>query len=182
MSSGKRYAPEAKDEIMQYRQTHTYEETSDKYGVSQMTLARWSREYKIKVIAGDRLTGDSVYGTALRVLKYLEGVKAVALYSDEGTTVAMISENTLYEDTLLMVTLGVLSVSDRSSQMLDIGKLEMTMTKCTGGLLFMREAGPKMLLVMLYGGNVDVHKIVVQEFPFIDRVRQDIRNKHEMVQ
>ncbi len=186
MSSGKRYSPEEKDEIMRYRQTHTYQETADKYGVSQMTLARWSRVHArlqekqgLPWGCGERVAGDIVYTTALQALKYLEGVKAIALYDDEGRTVSMISENTFHEDILPGPTIAMLSVADRSSRMIDIGRLEMILTKCTGGLLFMLEAGTKLVLVLLYAGNVDVRKIIAQDLPFIDRVRQDIRNRSE---
>ena len=94
MSSGKRYTPEEKNAIMQYRQTHTYQETADKYGVSQMTLARWSSvQARLQEQqgwpwgCGERVAGDAMYTTALQALKYLEGVKAIALYDDEGRTV-----------------------------------------------------------------------------------------------
>ncbi len=180
MSSGKRYTPEEKEEIMQYRQTHTYQETADKYGVSQMTLARWSRLHKDKAIITDRVSGDPAYANALRALKYLEGVKAVALYSDAGQVVATISDNTLYEDALFMPTIALLSAADRSAKEIDLGRLEMVLTQCAGGLLFMLEAGTRLLLVMLYGGSVDVRKIIAQDLPFIDRVRQDLRNQFEI--
>jgi predicted regulator of Ras-like GTPase activity (Roadblock/LC7/MglB family) len=186
MSSGKRYTPEEKEEIMQYRQTHTYQETADKYGVSQMTLARWSRAHaRLQEQqgwpwgCGERVAGDATYATALQALKYLEGVKAIALYDDEGRTVSMISENTFHEDILPGPTIALLSVADRSSRLIDIGKLEMVLTKCTGGMLFMLEAGTKLVLVLLYAGNVDLRKIIAQDLPFIDRVRQDIRNQSE---
>jgi predicted regulator of Ras-like GTPase activity (Roadblock/LC7/MglB family) len=186
MSSGKRYTPEEKEEIMQYRQTHTYQETTDKYGVSQMTLARWSRVHaRLQEQqgwpwgCGERVAGDVIYATALQALKYLEGVKAIALYDDEGRTVSMISENTIYENILPGSTIAMLSVADRSSKMINIGKLEMILIKCSGGMLFMLEAGTKLLLVLLYGGNVDLRKIIAEDLPFIDRVRQDIRNQSE---
>jgi predicted regulator of Ras-like GTPase activity (Roadblock/LC7/MglB family) len=179
MSSGKRYTQEEKEEIMQYRQTHTYQETADKYGVSQMTLARWSRLHKDKAIVADRLSGDAAYASALRALKYLEGVKFVALYSDEGTVVATISDSTLYEDALFMSTIALLAAAGRTAKEIDIGRLEMVLTKCAAGLLFMLEAGPKLLLVMLYSGSVDIRKIMAQDLTFIDRVRQDIGNQYE---
>ena len=186
MSSGKRYTPEEKEEIMQYRQTHTYQETADKYGVSQMTLARWSRALlRLQEQQGwpwgseEQVAGDATYATALQALKYLEGVKAIALYDDEGRTVSMISENTIYENILPGSTIAMLSVADRSSKMINIGKFELMLTKCSGGMLFMLEAGTKLVLVLLYGGGIDVRKIIAEDLPFIDRVRQDLRAKSE---
>ncbi len=104
MSSGKRYTTEEKEAIMFYRQTHTYQETATKYDISQMTLARWSRQYKHKAIKGDRYIGDPAYKTYLHVLKYLEGIKAVALFSDmtEGSAVAAIIDENVSEDALFL--------------------------------------------------------------------------------
>nr|MDO8114743.1 helix-turn-helix domain-containing protein [Candidatus Sigynarchaeota archaeon] len=110
MASGKRYTDEEKDEIMQYRQTHTYQETADKFNVSQMTLARWSRDYKNKII-GDRISGDASFRIPMQVLKYLEGVKAVALLSDSGETVSLITESTFYEDILFVGTIALLAAA-----------------------------------------------------------------------
>jgi len=113
MSSGKRYSKEEKEEIMHYRLNHTYRETADKYSVSQMTLARWSRKYKIEGITGDRYTGDPAYKTFLEVLKYLEGVRSVALFNDmtDGSSVASIIENSVSEDGLFLGMLTYLSAS-----------------------------------------------------------------------
>jgi predicted regulator of Ras-like GTPase activity (Roadblock/LC7/MglB family) len=165
MSSGKRYSKEEKAEIMQYRQTHTYKETADKYSVSQMTLARWSRNYK----------------TFLKVLKYLEGVKSVALFSimTDGSAVASISDNNISEDVLFLNMTAVLSAAGRSSEELGLGTLDMLMSKCREGLLLIQGINPNLLVIMIYGGKVDVQKIVNQDFPFIDRVRLDILSKFE---
>jgi transposase-like protein len=181
MSSGKRYSKEEKAEIMQYRQTHTYKETADKYSVSQMTLARWSRKYKNKQVDGDRFTGDPAYKTFLKVLKYLEGVKSVALFSimTDGSAVASISDNNISEDVLFLNMTAVLSAAGRSSEELGLGTLDMLMSKCREGLLLIQGINPNLLVIMIYGGKVDVQKIVNQDFPFIDRVRLDILSKFE---
>jgi hypothetical protein len=41
MSHGKRYSAKERKDILKYLETHTYQETVDKYGVSEMSLARW---------------------------------------------------------------------------------------------------------------------------------------------
>ncbi|MHA1522724.1 MAG: hypothetical protein ACTSRK_21380 [Promethearchaeota archaeon] len=176
MSSGKRYSKDEKEEIMYYRQTHTYRETADKYSVSQMTLARWGRKYKNKQVTRDYFTGDPAYKTFLQILKYLEGVKAVAIFSDmtDGSAVASITDNNLSEDTLFLAMIGLLSAGARSTKDIGLGALDMMMTKNKDGILYIRGLGPTLLMIMIYDGNVDVHRIVTQDFVLIDRVRQDI--------
>ena len=179
MSSGKRYSKEEKEEIMHYRQNHTYRETADKYSVSQMTLARWSRKYKIEGITGDRYTGDPAYKTFLEVLKYLEGVRSVALFSDmtDGSSKASIIENGISEDGLFLGMLTYLSASSRTVEEFDLGTLDINLTKTSKGFLLIRGAGSNVLLIMVYRGNTDFQKLVNQDFPLIDRVCADI-SKH----
>jgi predicted regulator of Ras-like GTPase activity (Roadblock/LC7/MglB family) len=181
MSSGKRYSIEEKEAIMFYRQTHTYQETAAKYEVSQMTLARWSRQYKRKAITGDRYIGDPDYKTYLYVLKYLEGVKAVALFSDmtEGSAVAGIIDENVSEDALFIEMTTILGVADRSSEELDLGKLEMVVTKNSEGILLIRGVGPTLALILIYRGMPDLQKIILQDGPMVDRVCQDIIHRSE---
>jgi hypothetical protein len=46
MSHGKRYSAKERKEILEYLGNHTYQETMDKFGVSQMSLARWVKNKK----------------------------------------------------------------------------------------------------------------------------------------
>ena len=46
MSYGKRYSATERKEILNYLNEHTYEETMEKFGVSQMSLARWIKNKK----------------------------------------------------------------------------------------------------------------------------------------
>ncbi len=181
MSSGKRYSKDEKEEIMHYRHNHTYRETADKYSVSQMTLARWSRKIKNKELDGDRFTGDPAYKTFLHVLKYLEGVKAIALVSDmtDGSSVASIIDNDVNEDALFLAMLTILSATARSTEEIALGQLNTVLTRNSDGILLIRGVGPTLLMIMIYDGNSDIHKIVTQDFPLIDRVREDISKRFE---
>ena len=44
MSHGKRYSAKERKEILSYLENHTYQETMEKYKVSQMSLARWVKQ------------------------------------------------------------------------------------------------------------------------------------------
>ncbi len=178
MSSGKRYSKDEKESIMYYRQTHTYQETAQKYSVSQMSLARWSRKFKNSNFAGDRYSGDPAYKTFLHVLKYLKGVKAVALYSGmtDGSTLASITDNSISEDVLFLSISALLAATDRSTQELSLGGLNMVLLKNKEGFLFIRDIDPSLQVIIVYDGSTNINSIVTQDFPLIERVRQDISN------
>ncbi|MHA1475315.1 MAG: hypothetical protein ACTSQ5_09020 [Promethearchaeota archaeon] len=173
-TSGKRYSKEEKEEIMKYRQTHTYRETAEKYSVSQMSLARWNRKHKTESVGEFRYTGDPDYRTFLQTIKYLEGVRAVALFS-VGSSVASIIDNSISEETLYLAMIKFLS--EKTMEEIDLGSFDMLLTKTSYGFLFLRGVAPNLLLIMIYGGKTDIQKIINQDFPFIERVRQDIRKQ-----
>ncbi|MHA1560666.1 MAG: hypothetical protein ACTSPA_00950 [Promethearchaeota archaeon] len=178
-TSGKRYSKEEKEEIMKYRQTHTYRETAEKYSVSQMSLARWNRKHKTESVGEFRYTGDPDYRTFLQTIKYLEGVRAVALFS-VGSSVASIIDNSISEETLYLAMIKFLS--EKTMEEIDLGSFDMLLTKTSYGFLFLRGVAPNLLLIMIYGGKTDIQKIINQDFPFIERVRQDIRKQFEKLE
>ena len=180
MSSGKRYSKEEKEEIMHYRQSHTYRETADKYSVSQMSLARWSQKYKNKVVTGDRFTGDPAYKAPLQALKYIEGVKAIGIFSDmtDGSSVASLTDNNISEDVLFLAMITLLSATVRSTEDLNLGIFNMLLTKHSDGFLLLRGISPTLVMIVIYGENTDIHKII-QDLAFIERVGQDISKRYE---
>jgi predicted regulator of Ras-like GTPase activity (Roadblock/LC7/MglB family) len=177
MSSGKRYSPDEIEEIMQYRQNHTYQETQTKYSVSQMTLARWSRKFKKLTQSGDHFIGDPVFKIPLQVLKYLEGVKAVAIYSDmsDGSSGASILDNNVSEDALFLAMISILAASERSKDDLDMGKLEMILTKHTEGLFLIVGISATWIMAILFDGKKDLGKLINQDYSYIDRIRKEIK-------
>ena len=176
MSSGKRYSKQEKEEIMLFRQTHTYRETVEKYSVSQMSLARWSRKYKKNASTGDRYTGDLAYQPYLHVLKYLEGVKAVSFFSvmTDGTPVASITDSSVSEDALYLAMMTLLSAAATSADTIDLGTPKTLISKNSDGLLLIRGVSPTLLVIMIYDENVDIQKIVNLDIPFIERVGNDV--------
>ncbi len=180
MSSGKRYSKEEKEKIMYYRQTHTYRETADKYKVSQMTLARWSQKFKNKVESGDRFTGDPAYKSPLQALKYIEGVKAIGIFSDmtDGSSVASLTDNNISEDVLFLAMITSLSATVRSTESLNLGTFNLLLSRHSKGFLTISGISPNLLMIMIYGENTDILKII-QNLPYIERVGQDISKRYE---
>jgi predicted regulator of Ras-like GTPase activity (Roadblock/LC7/MglB family) len=181
MSSGKRYSKEEKQEIMHYRQNHTYQETAEKFNVSQMTLARWSRKYKNKIIDGDRFVGDTSYKTYLQVLKYLDGVKLIALYSDSsrGDAIAAITDENIGEDALFMSMTALLSTISRMTDDLKLGNLDMVITKNKKGIILIQGINTNLLIIILYRDVIDIHRIINDDSKLIEKVCNDIAKEYE---
>ena len=181
MSSGKRYSKEEKEEIMYYRQSHTYRETADRYSVSQVTLARWSQKYKNTVVTGDRYLGDPAYKILLQALKYTEGVKAIGIFTDmsDGSSLASLTDNSISEDVLFLAMITSLSATERSTESLKLGTLNFLLSRHSNGFLLINGINPTLIMIMIYGENTDIHKIINQDFVLIDRVCADISKRYE---
>ncbi len=74
---GKRYSNEEKQIILEFLKDHTYEETQNKFKVSQTTLARWSKEDSTNT----KSKLEEQIGPCLKMLKLIEGVQNISLLS-----------------------------------------------------------------------------------------------------
>lgn len=181
MATGKRYSKAEKEAIMHYRQSHTYQETADKFSVSQMTLARWAKKYRDKTVKGDRFSGDPKYHSLLQVLRYLQGVKGVAVFSEMtmGEPVASICEQSISEDVLAMSMMALLSGTARATDDLDLGSLNVVLTKNKKGYLLIRGISVDLLIIILFDQSTNFASIISEDFSFIDRVGADICQLYE---
>lgn len=181
MSTGKRYSKEEKEEIMQYRQSHTYLETAQKYDVSQMTLARWSKKYGKLTLSGDRFIGDSRYRNYLNVLKYIPGVKGVCIYSDmtDGSSLVSLMESSLSEDVIFLGLMSVLSATSRYLEDLDLGNLKSMSVESDTGALLIRGINSVLLMVLIFESLESIYTIVQQNLHIIERVGADIGQTYD---
>ncbi|OLS13512.1 MAG: hypothetical protein RBG13Loki_2883 [Promethearchaeota archaeon CR_4] len=188
MSYGRRYSLAEKREILRYRETHTYEETSQKFGVSQMTLARWSKRisrWSNRDMTNTPTTPKPIvelpYGvrldlwSLLQVLKSIDGVNVISLVSDEGKSIASLGTETVNEGKLLAMTAALLSLGERSSREFEQGNLEMMLTKANGGTTLVVGAGEHAVLVMLFDASADLSKLFARDFPLIDKIREVVK-------
>ena len=58
-----RYTTEQKQEILEFARNHTYQATTEKYGVSEMSIARWKKE-----IPSENDGSDEIYKQASKQL------------------------------------------------------------------------------------------------------------------
>jgi predicted regulator of Ras-like GTPase activity (Roadblock/LC7/MglB family) len=199
-TTGKRYTNEEKKEILQFRETHTYQETSEKYGISQMTLARWSQrlrknEYEkktevikmeMKIRYGENLNADlkakaPELTTTLEVLKFLKGIKLIALVNDDGQLLTMLSKKTgdfPEPNEIVMNTIAALSLAGRASGQLKMGTLETMVMKSNHGFLLINAAGPQLVLTLLFDEEADLKHLFQEDFAVIGRVAQLLAEKY----
>jgi hypothetical protein len=86
MSQGKRYDAKERKEILEFLENHSYRETMDKYGVSQMSLARWVKNKRRRETLPAKLDEKiqeeiEIY---LKLIENMEHVKATALITNGG--------------------------------------------------------------------------------------------------
>jgi hypothetical protein len=88
MSHGKRYSAKERKEILDFLENHTYQETMDYFGVSQMSLARWVKNKKKR----DTNTNSTPLALEvqkeiklyLKLLEKSEQIKAAAIVTVAG--------------------------------------------------------------------------------------------------
>jgi predicted regulator of Ras-like GTPase activity (Roadblock/LC7/MglB family) len=198
MEHGKRYTQDEKKEILQFRESHTFQETSEKYNVSMMTLFRWNQQLRnvhkknIKeekkmemVIRLNEENGDPTkksksmeLAKVLEVLKFLPGVKAITLINDEGQLVSMVASKEAQDLDLINIVVAMLALGQRASQELVLGNLEMIFNKSKLGLLLIVGAGPRLVLTILFDEQADVKQLFSEDFVVIERVKQAISENY----
>jgi hypothetical protein len=91
MSHGKRYNAKEKKEILDYLENHTYREAMDKFGVSQMSLARWVKNKERRntntLLPHINEEIQNELRIHLKIIENLEYVKATALVSNSGQVI-----------------------------------------------------------------------------------------------
>ncbi len=185
MSTGKRYTLAEKRKILRHLQDHTYEETSKEFGVSQMTLARWSKRIMLDNPNDETFGEPNTSGGAnqasermkfieslLQVLKFNEEVKYVALISDAGQLITSVGTEEVSDDKLVANTAAILAVHDRTAREFRQGMLNLVYTVASNGGMLIAGAGPHACVVMLLDNGVNL----VQFFPIIDKIRNALKN------
>ena len=194
MSTGKRYTKEEKKEILKFRETHTYQETSEKYGISQMTLARWSQRLRrnekeekpevikkeVKIQIGESLNDlqrakAMELAKAAEVIKFIQGVKNIALIIDEKQLLALISIkelNLLERNELVVITVEALNVGRHARDQLKTGGFEMIFIKSKLGSILVYGVGPHLVMSLLFDKESDFKALFQDDFAVIERVAQ----------
>jgi predicted regulator of Ras-like GTPase activity (Roadblock/LC7/MglB family) len=194
MEHGKRYTKDERMEILRFRETHTFQVTSAKFGVSMMTLFRWSQQYgtkqeeivreekKMDMITryGEDLNSEDKAKAAelakmLEVLKYIKGVKAIALITEEGQLLTMIATKEVQDVDLNMIATATLSLGQRTSDQLFLGNMETVIIKSKKGIFFVIGAGPSLAITLLFGDQADLRHLFAEDFTVIERVKQAVR-------
>jgi predicted regulator of Ras-like GTPase activity (Roadblock/LC7/MglB family) len=174
MSQGRRYSREEKKEILQFRQTHTYQETSQKFGVSEMTLARWSKRIDTHTYIKDRPL-NSNFNSWLQVIGAIREVKAVAVISDLGEIVAILNRDNLDEDMILVETANLLAKNSEAIERLYKNEIKMLFIQSAEVIFFIIEAGEHNILSIFMKPILDIRNFFIDDFPFIEKIRDLIK-------
>jgi predicted regulator of Ras-like GTPase activity (Roadblock/LC7/MglB family) len=194
MEHGKRYSDDEKKEILRFRENHTFQETSDKFNISMMTLFRWNQQLRNpeKEIIRDEKKMDMVaiyneenkdekfkakaieMAKVLEVLKFIKGVKAIALIKDDGSLITMLATKDTQDVDLNGIVAATLSLGQRASDQLVLGNLEIMLIKSKKGVLFVIGAGRHTVITLLFDEQGDLKHLFGEEFTNIDRVKQII--------
>src|SRR5271157_1965535 len=191
MAHGMRYTKEEKEEILRFRKTHTFQETSAKYGVSMMTLFRWSKHYKDSTNVIFKSYDDKARAVLIRspsgiqdptkpmhivkvleVLKFIEGVKAIALFNEEGQSIALLARDDINEDGLFMASISLYGTSQTASKQLGQGNVDMVISRSAAGMHLVMGAGEDRILSVLFGESGDFKHLIAEDLAVIERVRQ----------
>ena len=85
-SPGKRYSAKERKEILRFLEKTSYRETMEKYGVSQMSLARWVKNKKRRETLPEQLNEkiQKEIEIHLKLIDNMDNVKSTALITDGG--------------------------------------------------------------------------------------------------
>lgn len=185
MSHGTRYSKEERMNILQYRQSHTYQETAKEFGVSQMTIARWEKRYmrnitNTKAVEIDSFLTREEFTALLQVVKFLEGVKMVALISAEGQVLSSVGDAGISEEMVAAQTIRLLSTTEQLAQGVGFQSTELALVKTQTGMFLVLGAGPLAVMVIIFDATVDLTRIVSQDLAMIDRVRGEISSRYSL--
>ena len=187
MSHGKRYSAKERREILKYLENHTYQETMDKFEVSQMSLARWvkNKEQRETNTLSSLLSQETknelqIY---LNLIESTENVRAVALVTVAGElilpqTMGFSSIFQKVEDVskitanLLLCAQGFTSavVNDQKSMKATFDDISI---KTPLGTFFLNGVG-KAVLVTLFTPDCNLHNILVQDSDLLAQIKSQI--------
>jgi hypothetical protein len=176
MSYGKRYSDEEREKILEFRKTHTYKETMAAFGISQMTLFRWESKATVKPDDSELTTPDAQedINVLIKVVKFLEGVKAVALVAASGKPIASELDPGLDEYRVLALTAAFLAVTERAGNQLGFELPKMILANYETGTFMIVGAGPKAALVVIFDALADFAQIIAPDLGIINRVKEEI--------
>jgi transposase-like protein len=174
MSQGRRYSREEKKEILQFRLTHTYQETSQKFGISEMTLARWARRIDTHTYIKDRPL-NSNFNSWLQVIGAIREVKAAAVVSDFGEIVAILNRENLNEDIILVQTANLLAKNVEAIEHFYKKEIKMLFIQSVEVIFLIIEAGEHNVLSIFMQPTLDTQKFFIDDYPFIEKIRDLIK-------
>jgi len=188
MSHGKRYSAKKKKNKIKYLDNHTYQETMDKFKVSQMSLARWvkNKEQRETNTLSSLLSQETknelqIY---LNLIESTEKVRAVALVTVAGELILpqTMGFSSIFQkiDDVTKITANLLScaqgftaavVNDKKSMYATFDDISI---KTPVGTFLLNGVG-KAVLVTLFTPDCNIHNILVQDSDLLAQIKSQIK-------
>ncbi len=176
MATGTRYSKEQREEILAFLEDHTYEETQTKFGVSQMTLARWVKRARRMEMRLD--TNTLTISTEqkqdlelmVKMLQLLEGVESVVIINQSGDSIASALGPKEKINRIVTTAVALLAIGERTGESLG-GFVKEVYVETSGRKILVVEAGKKAVLTIIFSVDANHQDIVTHNFYHIDRIR-----------
>ena len=189
MSHGKRYTVKERKEILAFLENHTYQETMEKFEVSQMSLARWVKnKEKRNTNTTPPLLEDEIQKELqiyLKVIENSENVRAVAIVTAAGELILPETKgfHSIFSDVydvskitsnLLLCAKGFTAGVVNDQKQVDPVFDDVSISTPKGTFL-LKGIGFSGALVTLFDVECLINEIFTQELRFINQIIQQMK-------
>jgi len=189
MSHGKRYSAKERKDILIYLENHTYQETEDKFNVSQMSLARWVKNKKKRetntaplILGNEKQKELQIY---LNLIDNLDNIRATAIVTAAGELILPetnsfhsffrnVNDVSVITSNLLLCakgfTAGVVNDQKKVDPVFDDVSI-----RTPKGTFLLKAIGSSGVLVTLFEVECLFAEIFTQELRFINQIIQQMK-------
>ena len=188
MSHGKRYTVKERKEILVYLENHTYQETMEKFGVSQMSLARWVKnKEKRETNTTTTLLNAEVQKEVqiyLKLVESMKNVRAVAIVTAAGELIlpnsasgfhsifSNVNDITVIISNLLLCAQGFTAAAVKDQKQMNAVFDDVSIKTPIG--TFLLKGIERAVLVILFNPGSSLSEIFIQEFHFINQIVEQL--------
>ncbi len=188
MSHGKRYTAKERKDILSYLENHTYQETIEKFGVSQMSLARWVKNKKKRetnttppLLNTESQNELQIY---LKIVEKMDNVIATAIITAAGELIlpensgfhsifSNVNHISVLTSKFLLCAQGFTSAVMNEQKNKDL-QFDDISIKTPVGRFLMHSIGKKAVLVVLFNLEYDMGDSNKHGMYMIEKIREQI--------
>jgi hypothetical protein len=190
MSHGKRYSAMERKDILKFLENHTYQETMDKFGVSQMSLARWVKNQKKReTTTSSSLLNDKIQKELqiyLNLIENSDNIRAAAIITAAGELLlpesmglqsffGNVNEIIPIISNFLLCAQGFTAAVVNEQKQMNVVFDDLSIKTPIG--TFVISSVGRAVLVTLNSPELDLQEIFAQDSNFISRIKNHIFKK-----